>query len=141
MCLLKSWGYFHVLLTKFVEMLHEVQQDIFVIEVIVVVVLYWNWHLSPFHLTMINLFGSRSVKKGRPMKRSQNVRKMKSLEKAISKHEKIAEKVTKNENKKSRTQSAKLLYEWAIHFHDCCIIYQAFDALLLLISSISAQSV
>ncbi|PON96533.1 hypothetical protein TorRG33x02_078060 [Trema orientale] len=54
---------------------------------------------------------SMKVKKGRPMKRSKNVRKMKSIAKAISKSEKAVEKVLKHENKKSRTQSAKLLYE------------------------------
>ncbi|KAF4360746.1 hypothetical protein CsatB_014349 [Cannabis sativa] len=51
------------------------------------------------------------VKKGRPMKRSKNVRKMKSIAKAISKSEKTVEKVLKHDDKKSRTQSAKLLYE------------------------------
>ncbi|PON44573.1 hypothetical protein PanWU01x14_265580 [Parasponia andersonii] len=54
---------------------------------------------------------SMKVKKGRPMKRSKNVRKMKSIAKAISKSEKAVQKVLKHENKKSRTQSAKLLYE------------------------------
>ncbi|KAM6580313.1 hypothetical protein CsatA_004087 [Cannabis sativa] len=51
------------------------------------------------------------AKKGRPMKRSKNVRKMKSIAKAISKSEKTVEKVLKHDDKKSRTQSAKLLYE------------------------------
>ncbi|KAL5548018.1 hypothetical protein UlMin_003249 [Ulmus minor] len=51
------------------------------------------------------------VKKGRPMKRSKNVRKMKLVAKAISANEKSAQKVVKNDDKKSRTQSAKLLYE------------------------------
>ncbi|XP_062077931.1 uncharacterized protein LOC133782614 [Humulus lupulus] len=54
---------------------------------------------------------SMKVKKGRPMKRSKNVRKMKSIAKAISKNEKAVEKVLKHDDKKSRTQSAKLLYE------------------------------
>lgn len=36
---------------------------------------------------------------------------MKSMAKAMSKNEKAVEKVSKRENKKSRTQSAKLLYE------------------------------
>ncbi|KAB2095859.1 Protein RRP5 [Gossypium arboreum] len=51
------------------------------------------------------------TKKGRPMKRSKNVRKMKAVEKAIAKNEKYAEKSSKTESKKSRTQSAKLLYD------------------------------
>ena len=55
---------------------------------------------------------NRKVKKGRTMKRSKNVRKKKSLAKAIAKNEQSAAKVLKNESKKSRTQSAKLLYEW-----------------------------
>ncbi|XP_039017164.1 uncharacterized protein LOC120148027 isoform X1 [Hibiscus syriacus] len=49
------------------------------------------------------------TKKGRHMKRSKNVRKAKSVEKAIAKNEKYAEKNSKVENKKSRVQSAKLL--------------------------------
>lgn len=36
---------------------------------------------------------------------------MKAIEKAISANEKAVEKVLKHENKKSRTQSSKLLYE------------------------------
>ncbi|XP_022717971.1 uncharacterized protein LOC111276494 isoform X2 [Durio zibethinus] len=51
------------------------------------------------------------LKKGRPMKRSKNVRKMKAVAKAIAKNEKYVEKNSKNENKKSRTQSAKMLYD------------------------------
>ncbi|KAH7546512.1 hypothetical protein FEM48_Zijuj01G0208600 [Ziziphus jujuba var. spinosa] len=51
------------------------------------------------------------VKKGRPMKRSKNARKQKSIEKAIGANEKTVEKVLKNESKKLRTQSAKLLYD------------------------------
>ncbi|KAK9269611.1 hypothetical protein L1049_001388 [Liquidambar formosana] len=49
--------------------------------------------------------------KGRPMKRSKNVRKMKTIAKAISQNEKSVEKVLKNESKTARTQSAKLLYD------------------------------
>ncbi|KAK7244385.1 hypothetical protein RIF29_39206 [Crotalaria pallida] len=49
--------------------------------------------------------------KGRPMKRSKNVRKMKAIAKAISTNEKSIEKMSKNENKKVRVQSAKTLYE------------------------------
>lgn len=51
------------------------------------------------------------VNKGRLMKRSKNERKRKSIAKAIAKNEQSASKVLKNESKKSRTQSAKLLYE------------------------------
>ncbi|WCJ32113.1 hypothetical protein M5689_013556 [Euphorbia peplus] len=47
--------------------------------------------------------------KGRPMKRSKNVRKMKAITKAISTNEKSVEKVVKHENKTTRTQSAKQL--------------------------------
>ncbi|KAK8706140.1 hypothetical protein V6N13_049715 [Hibiscus sabdariffa] len=49
--------------------------------------------------------------KGRPMKRSKNVRKAKAAEKAIAKNEKYAEKSSKIESKKSRIQSAKVLYD------------------------------
>ncbi|EXB89643.1 hypothetical protein L484_018744 [Morus notabilis] len=49
------------------------------------------------------------VKKGRPMKRTKNVRKKKSVAKAIAKNEQSVEKVVKNESKKMRIQSAKLL--------------------------------
>ncbi|KAJ1381656.1 hypothetical protein SESBI_44935 [Sesbania bispinosa] len=49
--------------------------------------------------------------KGRPMKKSQNNRKKKAIAKAISANEKSVEKMMKNENKKSRVQSAKTLYE------------------------------
>ncbi|KAJ7948589.1 Stress response protein [Quillaja saponaria] len=51
------------------------------------------------------------IKKGRPMKRSKNVRKMKAIAKAISKNERIVEKITKNESKTVRTQTAKMLYD------------------------------
>ncbi|CAN0826516.1 hypothetical protein LINGRAHAP2_LOCUS705 [Linum grandiflorum] len=51
------------------------------------------------------------IQKGRPMKRSKNVRKKKALEKAVSKSEKSVEKVAKHENKKQRTLSAKQLYD------------------------------
>lgn len=62
---------------------------------------------------MMDLFWNRKTKQiGRPMKRSKNVRKMKAIAKAISASEKTVEKVLKNENKKSRVQSAKTLYEW-----------------------------
>ncbi|CAK7327541.1 unnamed protein product [Dovyalis caffra] len=49
--------------------------------------------------------------KGRPMKRSKNVRKMKAVAKAVSKNEKAVEKGYKKEGKTTRTQSAKKLYE------------------------------
>ncbi|CAJ1957017.1 unnamed protein product [Sphenostylis stenocarpa] len=58
--------------------------------------------------------GATNVKmklKGRPMKRSKNVRKKKAIAKAVSANEKSIEKVSKNENKRSRVQSAKTLYE------------------------------
>jgi hypothetical protein len=51
------------------------------------------------------------VKKGRPMKRTKNVRKMKAIAKAISKNEKYVEKTVKHESKKMQTQSAKVLYD------------------------------
>ncbi|KAK4255744.1 hypothetical protein QN277_008703 [Acacia crassicarpa] len=54
---------------------------------------------------------SMKIKKGKPMKRTKNVRKMKAREKAISASEKIAEKVLKNDSKKLRVQSAKALYD------------------------------
>nr|ACU15867.1 unknown [Glycine max] len=38
--------------------------------------------------------------KGRPMKRSKNVRKMKAIAKALSANEKSIEKLSKNESKK-----------------------------------------
>ncbi|MED6136865.1 hypothetical protein PIB30_059780 [Stylosanthes scabra] len=49
--------------------------------------------------------------KGRPMKRSKNVRKMKARAKAISSNEKCVVKIAKNEEKKVRVLSAKTLYE------------------------------
>ncbi|KAF5462621.1 hypothetical protein F2P56_018610 [Juglans regia] len=52
----------------------------------------------------------KKVKKERPMKRSKNVRKTKSIDKAISKNEMYGEKNLKLENKKTRTQSAPKLY-------------------------------
>ncbi|KAF7836775.1 uncharacterized protein G2W53_011634 [Senna tora] len=51
------------------------------------------------------------IKKGRPMKRSKNVRKKKAIEKAIAQNDKSAEKILKNESKKTRVQSAKVLYD------------------------------
>lgn len=45
------------------------------------------------------------------MKRSKNVRKMKAIAKAISQNEKVVAKVSKNESKAMRTQSAKTLYD------------------------------
>ncbi|XVF18985.1 hypothetical protein REPUB_Repub11eG0071700 [Reevesia pubescens] len=55
--------------------------------------------------------GAKIKMKARPMKRSKNVRNMKAVAKAIAKNEKYAEKNSKNESKKSRTQSAKVLYD------------------------------
>uniref|UniRef100_A0A7N0SW56 Uncharacterized protein n=1 Tax=Kalanchoe fedtschenkoi TaxID=63787 RepID=A0A7N0SW56_KALFE len=54
---------------------------------------------------------SMKAKKGRPMKRSKNLRKKLAVAKAVSKSEQSLEKVSKKQNKASRTQSAKLLYE------------------------------
>lgn len=45
------------------------------------------------------------------MKRTKNVRKMKAIAKAVSRTEKSATKVLKNESKTLRTQSAKKLYD------------------------------
>ncbi|KAL2331487.1 hypothetical protein Fmac_019068 [Flemingia macrophylla] len=62
----------------------------------------------------LSVSGSTNIKmkqKGRPMKRSKNVRKMKAIAKAVSANEKSAEKVFKNDSKRSRVQSAKTLYE------------------------------
>ncbi|GAV85357.1 hypothetical protein CFOL_v3_28795 [Cephalotus follicularis] len=58
-----------------------------------------------------NSLNRKSMKKGRPMKKSKNVRKMKAIAKAISKNEKSAEKLLKHESKAMRTQSAKMLYD------------------------------
>ncbi|KAJ0251478.1 hypothetical protein HA466_0124290 [Hirschfeldia incana] len=52
-----------------------------------------------------------SVKKGKPMKRTKNARKMKAVAKAIAKNDKYEEKATKDVSKKQRTLSAKKLYE------------------------------
>ncbi|XP_022142748.1 uncharacterized protein LOC111012789 [Momordica charantia] len=49
------------------------------------------------------------LRKGRPMKRSQNVRKTKAMAKAICKSEQSAEKIMKNQSKTTRIQSAKTL--------------------------------
>ncbi|RVW93062.1 hypothetical protein CK203_031490 [Vitis vinifera] len=57
----------------------------------------------------VNLFHNR--KKGVAMKRSKNVRKMKAIAKAISQNEKSTEKISKNESKTMRAQSAKVLYD------------------------------
>ncbi|CAM8888173.1 unnamed protein product [Rhodiola kirilowii] len=54
---------------------------------------------------------SMKAKKGRPMKRTKNVRKKLAIAKAVSKTEQTLEKVSKKQNKVSRTQSAKLLYD------------------------------
>lgn len=45
------------------------------------------------------------------MKRTKNVRKMKAIAKAISKSEKLEERITRSESKIERTESAKKLYE------------------------------
>ncbi|XP_059661562.1 uncharacterized protein LOC132307737 isoform X1 [Cornus florida] len=51
------------------------------------------------------------IKRGVQMKRSKNVRKMKAIAKAISQNEKSSERISKNESKTARTQSAKKLYD------------------------------
>ncbi|KAL0443488.1 UNVERIFIED_CONTAM: hypothetical protein Slati_2071500 [Sesamum latifolium] len=53
----------------------------------------------------------RKTKKGRPMKRSKNVRKMKAVAKAISQGEKSVEKISKSEGKTFRSKFAKNLYD------------------------------
>ncbi|KAL0399345.1 UNVERIFIED_CONTAM: Cytochrome c-type biogenesis ccda-like chloroplastic protein [Sesamum radiatum] len=50
----------------------------------------------------------RLTKKGRPMKRSKNVRKMKAVAKAISQSEKSVEKISKSEGKTLRIAAAIL---------------------------------
>ena len=60
-------------------------------------------------MSEVNLFRNR--KKGVTMKRSKNVRKMKAIAKAISQNEKSTEKISKNESKTMRAQSAKMLYD------------------------------
>ncbi|KAI6687352.1 hypothetical protein NL676_024180 [Syzygium grande] len=54
---------------------------------------------------------NRNIRKGRPMKRTKNVRKMKAMAKAVSKNEQTLEKASKNDSKTVRTQSAKTLYD------------------------------
>ncbi|XP_073026266.1 uncharacterized protein [Primulina eburnea] len=53
----------------------------------------------------------RKVKKGRPMKRSKNARKMQAVAKAISQIEKSEVKILKSESKTLRTDFAKRLYD------------------------------
>ncbi|XP_073128303.1 uncharacterized protein [Henckelia pumila] len=53
----------------------------------------------------------RKVKKGRPMKRSKNARKMQAVAKAISQLEKSEVKISKGESKTLRTDFAKRLYD------------------------------
>ncbi|XP_052177404.1 uncharacterized protein LOC127791524 [Diospyros lotus] len=54
---------------------------------------------------------NRKTRKGVQMKRSKNVRKIKAIAKAVSQNEKILEKILKNENKTSKMNSAKRLYD------------------------------
>lgn len=54
---------------------------------------------------------TRKLKKGVQMKRTKNVRKMKAIAKAMSLHEKIDEKILKNDSKTQRIKSAKNLYD------------------------------
>ncbi|XP_060189871.1 uncharacterized protein LOC132618892 [Lycium barbarum] len=55
--------------------------------------------------------GSHRKMKGVQMKRTKNVRKMKAIAKAISKNEKLEERITRTETKIERTKDAKKLYE------------------------------
>lgn len=57
------------------------------------------------------VFFRTSTRKGIPMKRTKNVRKMKAVAKAIALSEKYEEKATKDKTKTLRTLSAKKLYE------------------------------
>ncbi|RWR90780.1 hypothetical protein CKAN_01989500 [Cinnamomum micranthum f. kanehirae] len=54
---------------------------------------------------------NRKIKKEAAMKRSKNLRKMKAIEKAISKSEQSEEKISKSKIKVQRIQSAKSLYD------------------------------
>ncbi|XP_077211098.1 uncharacterized protein LOC143846530 isoform X1 [Tasmannia lanceolata] len=54
---------------------------------------------------------SRKIKKGMPMKRSKNLRKLKSIEKAVCKSDMLEVKISKNKSKMLRIQSAKSLYD------------------------------
>ncbi|KAL0458340.1 UNVERIFIED_CONTAM: hypothetical protein Slati_0461200 [Sesamum latifolium] len=53
----------------------------------------------------------RKTKKGRCMKRSKNVRKMKVVAKAVSQSEKSVEKISKSEGKMLRSKFVKNLYD------------------------------
>ncbi|XP_027127312.1 uncharacterized protein [Coffea arabica] len=55
--------------------------------------------------------GPHRKTKGVQMKRTKNVRKMKAIDKAISKNEQSEQKISKNESKITRIQSAKKLYD------------------------------
>ncbi|WVZ66352.1 hypothetical protein U9M48_015588 [Paspalum notatum var. saurae] len=54
---------------------------------------------------------NKKIKKGVQVKRSQNVRKMKAIARAVSTNEKSEEKIQKAKSKKTRIQSAKSLYD------------------------------
>ncbi|XP_078156972.1 uncharacterized protein LOC144552840 [Carex rostrata] len=54
---------------------------------------------------------SRKINKGPQVRRTKNVRKMKSIARAVSIGEKKEEKIVKNKTKKLRIQSAKTLYD------------------------------
>lgn len=68
---------------------------------------------STLPVLIMSFFWNRKTK-GRPMKRSKNVRKMKAIAKAISNNEITVEKGLKKDGKTTRTQSAKKLYEWTL---------------------------
>ena len=60
-------------------------------------------------MSEVNLLHNR--KKGVPMKRLKNARKMKAVAKAISQSEKSVEKISWSGSKEMRVQSAKTLYD------------------------------
>lgn len=72
---------------------------------------------------LLYLYFNSRLKKGVPMKRTKNIRKMKAIAKAISQNEKSVEKISKNESKKLRTKSGKLLYDWLATFSFLWYIY------------------
>ncbi|XP_078432921.1 uncharacterized protein LOC144704381 [Wolffia australiana] len=54
---------------------------------------------------------SRKIRKGVPMRRAKNLRKVKAMERAISNDEKLMERLSKEKDKVSRIVSAKSLYD------------------------------
>ena len=68
--------------------------------------LLWAIHVCGM-LSLLCVSLTRKIKKGVQMKRSQNVRKMKAIARAVSKNEQSEEKMQKAKRKKTRIQSAK----------------------------------